>query len=152
MFTSCTKRGIRHVHVVQNVVVVQWRQRNVPKSVMHVQSCCFANLNLLLCCYSCLRRRRRCLSSLLVHRLMKRRPCWCPNQSCEDWTLFLCKNLLLFQDVCIAGGQVSENFLSDSGELLSYPFQFLPKVRSKCKRCVRGRVGAELICKYIHLF
>ena len=27
------------------VVDVQWRQRNVQKSVMHVQSCCFANLS-----------------------------------------------------------------------------------------------------------
>ena len=26
-----------------HVVVVQWRQRNVQKSVMHVQSCCFAH-------------------------------------------------------------------------------------------------------------
>ena len=26
-----------------HVVVVQGRQRNVQKSVMHVQSCCFAN-------------------------------------------------------------------------------------------------------------
>ena len=26
-----------------HVVVVQGRQRNVEKSVMHVQSCCFAN-------------------------------------------------------------------------------------------------------------
>ena len=39
-----TKREIRHFHVV----VVQWQQRNVPKSVMHVQGFCFANLNLLL--------------------------------------------------------------------------------------------------------
>ena len=31
---------------------------------MHVQSCCFVNLNLLLFCHSCCRRRRRCLSSL----------------------------------------------------------------------------------------
>ena len=44
MFTSSTKREIRHFHVV----VVQGRQRNAQKSVMHVQSCCFANLNLLL--------------------------------------------------------------------------------------------------------
>ena len=42
--TSSTKREIRHFHVV----VVQWRQINVQKSVMHVQSCCFPNLNLLL--------------------------------------------------------------------------------------------------------
>ena len=38
VFTSSTKRKIRHFHVV----VVQSRQ----KSVMHVQICCFANLNL----------------------------------------------------------------------------------------------------------
>ena len=37
MFTFSTKREIRHFHVV----VVQRRQRNVQKSVMHVQSCCF---------------------------------------------------------------------------------------------------------------
>ena len=39
VFPSSTKREIRHFHVV----VVQRRQRNVQKSVMHVQSCCFAN-------------------------------------------------------------------------------------------------------------
>ena len=38
LFTSSTKREIGHYHLV----VVQWRQRNVQKSVMHVQSCCFA--------------------------------------------------------------------------------------------------------------
>ena len=33
-------------------VVVQRRQRNVQKSVLHVQNCGFANLNLLLfCCF-----------------------------------------------------------------------------------------------------
>ena len=41
---SSTKREIRQFHVV----VVQRRQRNVQKSMMHVQSCCFAYLNLLL--------------------------------------------------------------------------------------------------------
>ena len=35
VFPSSTKREIRHFHVV----VVQRRQRNVQKSVMHVQSC-----------------------------------------------------------------------------------------------------------------
>ena len=40
LFTSSTKRGIRHFHVV----VVQWRQCNVQKSVMHVQNCCFSYL------------------------------------------------------------------------------------------------------------
>ena len=44
MFTSSIKREIRHFQVV----VVKWWQRNVQKSMMHMQSCCFANLNLLL--------------------------------------------------------------------------------------------------------
>ena len=44
MFTSFIKREIRKFHVV----VVQQRQRNVQKSVMHVKKCCFVNLNLLL--------------------------------------------------------------------------------------------------------
>ena len=44
MFPSSTKREIRHFHVV----AVQRQLRNVQKSVMHVQSCCSANLNLLL--------------------------------------------------------------------------------------------------------
>ena len=38
---------------------------NCTKSVMHVQNCYFANLNLLLFCRSRFRRRPRCLSSLL---------------------------------------------------------------------------------------
>ena len=42
VFTSWTKREIRQFHVA----VVLRRQRNVQKNVMHVQSCCFACLNL----------------------------------------------------------------------------------------------------------
>ena len=38
LVTSSIKREIRPFPVV----VVQWRQRNVQKSVMNVQSCCFA--------------------------------------------------------------------------------------------------------------
>ena len=48
---------------------VQWRQRNVQKSVIHVQSCCFANLNLLLFCRSRWRRHRRCISSGSLQRV-----------------------------------------------------------------------------------
>ena len=40
VFTSSTKRENMKFHVV----VVQRRQRNVQKSVIHVQSCCFVNL------------------------------------------------------------------------------------------------------------
>ena len=42
LLTSSVKYEVRHFHVV----IVQWRQRNVQESVMHVQSCCFANLKL----------------------------------------------------------------------------------------------------------
>ena len=64
MFTYSIKRAreIRKFHVA----VVQRRLRNVQKSVMHVQSCCFANLNLLLFCRSLWRRHSLCLSSLLL--------------------------------------------------------------------------------------
>ena len=65
LFTSFTKGEITPFHVV----VVQWRQRNVQKNVMHVQSCCFARLNPLLLCRSRWRRRRRCLSSPLTSLL-----------------------------------------------------------------------------------
>ena len=40
--------------------------KKCTKSVMHVQSCCFANINLLLFNCSRCRRRRRCLNSLLL--------------------------------------------------------------------------------------
>ena len=72
VFPSSKKREIRHYHVV----IVQRRLRDAQKSVMHVQSSFFANLNLLgFCRFRCRRRR---LSSLkkseegagaAVHRL-----------------------------------------------------------------------------------
>ena len=62
VFTSSEKRGIRQFHVV----VVHWRRRNVQKSMMHVQSCCLANLNQFLFCRS-RRRRRRYLSFLISY-------------------------------------------------------------------------------------
>ena len=65
VFPSSTKREIRHFHVV----VEQRGQRNVQKSVMHVQSCYLVNLNLLVYCRSRCRCRRRCLSSLLCRDL-----------------------------------------------------------------------------------
>ena len=61
MFTSSTKRENRQFLVV----VVQRRQRNVQKRVMHVQSCCFANLTLLLFFRPQCRRRSRCLNCLI---------------------------------------------------------------------------------------
>ena len=61
-FAASTNCEIWHSHVV----VVQGRPRNVQKSVMHVQTCCFANLNILLFGSSRGSRLRRCLSSVLT--------------------------------------------------------------------------------------
>ena len=55
-------REIRKFHIA----VVQLWLRNVQKSVMPVQSCCFARINLLLFCRSRCRRCRRCFSSILL--------------------------------------------------------------------------------------
>ena len=63
VWPSWTKREIMQFHGV----VVQRRLRNVQKSVMHVQSCCFAYLNLFFFCRSRCRRRRRCLSSIMLN-------------------------------------------------------------------------------------
>ena len=59
---------IKRAHEIRkfHVAVVQPRLRNVQKSVMHVQSCCFANKHIALFCRSLYRRRRRCSSSLLL--------------------------------------------------------------------------------------
>ena len=67
VFLSLTKREIRHFHAV----VVQLQQRNVQKSMMHVQSCCFTTINLLLFCHSSC--RYCCLSSLFCTHLLLRR-------------------------------------------------------------------------------
>ena len=48
LFTSSLKREVTHFHVV----VVQWWQRNVQKSVLHVQCCFFCLLNLLMLWHS----------------------------------------------------------------------------------------------------
>ena len=68
MFTSQTKREIRRFHVI----VVQRRQRNVQKIVLHVQSSCFANqIQLLFCRSHCHRHLRRgCLTSVLAMVVM----------------------------------------------------------------------------------
>ena len=60
--------SVKQVHEIRkfHLPVVQRWLKNVQKSVMHVQSCCFANLNLLLFCRSLCRPRCCCLSSLLL--------------------------------------------------------------------------------------
>ena len=77
---SSTKLEIRNFHVV----VGERRQRNVQKCVMHVQNCCFVDINLLLfwrcrCRRLCLRRSS--LLKLAAHSvLFSRRPYRCCHQ------------------------------------------------------------------------
>ena len=61
VFPSSTKREIRHFHVAPATTA----KKCIQKSVMNMQSYCFANLNLLLFCRSRCRRRRRCLNPLM---------------------------------------------------------------------------------------
>ena len=73
---SSTKLEIRNFLVV----VGERRQRNVQKCVMHVQNCCFVDINLLLfwrsrCRLRCLCLRRSSLLKLAAHSvLFSRRP------------------------------------------------------------------------------
>ena len=70
MFPSLKNVKKRHSHVV----VMQRQLTNVQKSIMHVQSCCFANLNPLLSCRTLCHRRHHCLSTLLAP-ISKARDC-----------------------------------------------------------------------------
>ena len=99
LFPSSTKREIRQFHVV----VVQRRQRNVEKSVMHVQSCCFSNQNLSLFCRSRCCRSRRCVNSLPVPPIYEIHVfmiIW--KAISQQRNLFFCAvNTILFDLVCI---------------------------------------------------
>ena len=70
VFSSSTKREFRNFHVV----VVQQRQKNVPKKRDAPAKLFFANLNLLLFCRSRCRRPRLCSSSLIWTGLSCRSP------------------------------------------------------------------------------
>ena len=87
-FTFSTKRENRQFHVV----IVQWRQRNVQESVMHVQSCCFANINRSLFWRSCWRRRRRCFSSL-IHKHKAKTLDTPGNKTLWTWWTLICNNI-----------------------------------------------------------
>ena len=66
VFCSHPPQNVKLGSLIQVVVVQQW-QRNVWKSMMLVQSCCFAKLNLsLLCCSRC-HHHRSCLRSLICN-------------------------------------------------------------------------------------
>ena len=59
--------SVSSLHVLHKVVVVQQWQRNVWKSMMLVQSCCFAKLKLSLFCCSRCHHHRSCLRSLICN-------------------------------------------------------------------------------------
>ena len=96
MIPSSTKREIKHFHVV----VVQWRLKNVLKSVMHVQSCCFVNLNLLLCSCSCCLRRRCCLTSLMTNKCTQMRDAHAKSLSLFATTIFRATQATEWQQCC----------------------------------------------------
>ena len=83
--TSSTKREISHFLVV----VVQWPQRNVQKSVAARAKLLFCQSNLLLFCRSRWRRRRRCLSSLMFDCYPPRYPFFCltPSVISTQWSI-----------------------------------------------------------------
>ena len=87
-FTNSIRQA-REIRTFQ-VADLQRRLRNVQKkSVMHVQSCCFANVNRLVFCRSRCRRRRCCLSDpLLWSRMLL--PC------CSFHTPNLKSNFMIF--------------------------------------------------------
>ena len=67
-FLCCVHQPHKQAREIRNFQVadLQRRLRNVQKSMMHVQSCCFADINRLLFCRSRCRRHRCCLSSPLL--------------------------------------------------------------------------------------
>ena len=96
MFTSSKKKKKTWNLAFPRRMVVQWRQRNVQKSVMYEQTFCFANLNLLLFYRSRWRCRHRCLSSLLsfpdanqISSLLGSPSCCCRGFCCYNNYLFI---------------------------------------------------------------
>ena len=67
-FLCCVHQPHKQAREIRNFQVadLQRRLRNVQKSMMHVQSCCFADINRLLFCRSRCRLRRCCLGSPLL--------------------------------------------------------------------------------------
>ena len=55
-------------------------------------------------------------------KLMRPRPYWCPKPILREMSLFLCKNFLLFPNICVAAGQVSEKAIQ---VVLSHTYSFV---------------------------
>ena len=59
LFMSSIKLENREIRLF-HVIIMQWRLRNVQKSALHMQSCCFALIKLIVFFRSRCRRVRRC--------------------------------------------------------------------------------------------
>ena len=79
--------------------------KHVQKSVMHVQSCSFTNINLSLFCRSRCRRHRCCLSSLLLSSQK-----WATMVTCRHSSPLYCKLFQVrFTDFCAQIVQINEH-------------------------------------------
>ena len=79
--------------------------KNVQKSVMHVQSCSFTNINLSRFCRSRCRRHRCCLSSLLLSSQK-----WATMVTCRHSSPLYCKLFQVgFTDFCAQIVQINEH-------------------------------------------
>ena len=54
---------------------------------------------------------RHCAIVLLVCKTVKRRRTWWTRNSIRNWTLFWCRNVLLFREICMSTDHESENDL-----------------------------------------
>ena len=49
--------------------------------------------------------------AILVYKTINRRPCWCTEKILRGFTFFSCKNILFFQETCLAADHVTDNDL-----------------------------------------
>ena len=99
MFTYSLKRAREMSQSCNNGL------KNVQKSVMHVQSCSFTNINLSRFCRSRCRRHRWCLSSLLLSSQK-----WATMVTCRHSSPLYCKLFQVrFTDFCAQIVQINEH-------------------------------------------
>ena len=110
---------VMHLHPQYHVVVVQGRQRNIHKRLMHLQSCCFAYLNLLLF------RRPRCQRAVAVANL---------KAPSTRMRIFLKPHLFLWgfcfrAHVSGESGMRNRNFLSPLSRVETFEYAMNPRLR-----------------------
>ena len=87
IFALCFVKRVRESRKF-HVAVVQRRLRNVQKRVMHVQSCCFGVINLLLFSSSlCRRRISSNFTTLRLRKLVFKTTLQLYDSSCKNWKI-----------------------------------------------------------------